>query len=98
MSTFKVSVAIMFYFQTKASASKTDPIKEHLNKVVDRYAKFTAAEGQAKESNTRLHEALAEHLKTLNILTLTPEEIEATLPNANDLITGKLTLYLNNYC
>ncbi|KAM7537708.1 hypothetical protein Aperf_G00000077665 [Anoplocephala perfoliata] len=70
-----------------APSSKTDPIKEHLNKVIDRYTKFTTAEGQAKESNTRLHEALTEHLKALHILTRTPEEIGATLPNANDLIT-----------
>ncbi|VUZ57207.1 unnamed protein product [Hymenolepis diminuta] len=70
-----------------APASKVGPIKEQLNKVFDRYGKFTAAKAQAKESNTRLHEALTEHLKTLHILTRTPEEIEATLPNANHLIT-----------
>lgn len=64
--------------------------------MLDRYGKFTAAKAQAKESNTRLHEALTEHLKTLHILTRTPEEIEATLPNANHLITGELTVYCRN--
>uniref|UniRef100_A0A0R3TXX1 Tyrosine-protein phosphatase domain-containing protein n=1 Tax=Rodentolepis nana TaxID=102285 RepID=A0A0R3TXX1_RODNA len=77
----------LLYFQSKAPESEINQIKLQLNKVIDRHGKFTAAEAQAKESNTRLHEALTEHLKILHILTRTPEEIEATLPNANDLIS-----------
>ena len=55
----------------------------------DRLERFRAAVGEAKQSNTRLHEALLEHQKVFHLLTLSPDEIEATLPNANDLVTGQ---------
>ncbi|KAL5110881.1 Protein Malvolio [Taenia crassiceps] len=70
-----------------APASKTDPVKERLTKVAERQEKFSLAAVQAKNSNMRLHEALTENLKALHTLTLSPDEIEAGLPNANDLIT-----------
>ena len=61
-----------------------------MNKVRDRYAKFSQAAQEAKDLNKRLHEALTDQLKTLKTLTLSPDEIDASLPNANDLITGML--------
>ncbi|KAH9283422.1 Tyrosine-protein phosphatase non-receptor type 23 [Echinococcus granulosus] len=70
-----------------APASKTDPVKEKLTKVAERQEKFALAVSEAKDSNTRLHEALTGNLKALHTLTLMPDEIEAGLPNANDLIT-----------
>ncbi|VDM17271.1 unnamed protein product [Hydatigera taeniaeformis] len=70
-----------------APAFKTDPLKEKLAKVAERQEKFALAAAEAKNSNMRLHEALTENLKALHTLTLLPDEIEAGLPNANDLIT-----------
>ncbi|CDS41775.1 tyrosine protein phosphatase non receptor type [Echinococcus multilocularis] len=70
-----------------APASKTDPVKDKLTKVAERQEKFALAVSEAKDSNTRLREALTGNLKALHTLTLMPDEIEAGLPNANDLIT-----------
>lgn len=66
----------------------TSPVKEKLAKVTERQEKFALAASEAKISNMRLHESLTENLKALHTLTLSPDDIEAGLPNANDLITG----------
>ncbi len=69
--------------------AKTAPISDHLAKVTDRHSKFASAADEAKQSNSQLHNALSEHLKAVRTLLLPLEEIEDSLPNANDLVTGK---------
>uniref|UniRef100_A0A5K3EL95 Tyrosine-protein phosphatase domain-containing protein n=1 Tax=Mesocestoides corti TaxID=53468 RepID=A0A5K3EL95_MESCO len=70
-----------------APPSKTAPVKEQLSGIIERHEKFASAVEEAKQSNAQLHQVLLEHQKALRVLLRPPDQIEADLPNANDLIT-----------